>query len=833
MTIGRLPSPRLGLGAVSSRAARSSTTSTRITQEGGTSRSRQGQHQEYQQRQGDHRGQHQGLQVRQTQDAPPGPGYLGAGGGTGSSPVVDEQQAQANAIASSCALQQEGLPSYWREFAWCVGFKAFCSLAPGLRSPTLTWAFQRASEMAPPSQILPTDRVEKYEVTYLFRYPKLRLDVDQAPPASSSSSLLRGVRGTGSSDRANAVSTASAESHRSTSPPARLDPPTEGRGEWIWPKGTVTLFEQGGGQRQGPRGTSSSGREASSSRTRTRGFSDASDDTMRNSPPDDDQGPRGRSGREEMSSSTRSPSQGTLREIRAEQERHKAYRVALQQYLQRNPTKKVILYVHGGAFVGASAASVRFWTYNWARETGSVIFAVDYRKPPFGNVGLHDSAADVYEGAWQSYLLTSLQIPPHRIVLWADSAGGALLVWMLGKMADQRSIDGEEDNSEPRFHLRVNSEDMMVDGIGSGDEGPMLLPGGNGVGGAHQGEGGDGNETTAGSSSSSTTEVVPRPDTPHPQAASARRTSGSFREFIDTSNILPPPIFEGPNDLVAPDHGAALNNLEGGAQQEASIFNATTPSTNSNTAQDTPLSPERRGLPAGVVLISPWLNIEQVGEDSVLFSDEQHPNFRTNAAKGLDVFAPSMLVEAARAAQGGTIVDSTPTGYAEGQITSQPSSLSTPSSLISPSQPSTTLSLSPTSGPTPRSSRPDSPITRRVLRTRRAALLRAAAVAPEEAGTLDPEDVDVEEDPITKAELIAQRLSRLPWLFQLGGKELLLDDGVDFWRKMRLANPSGASQYRLEVYDATHAHTPFMLGLHHALSKAALHRAMHFVDNLQ
>ena len=42
----------------------------------------------------------------------------------------------------------------------------------------------------------------------------------------------------------------------------------------------------------------------------------------------------------------------------------------------------MILYLHGGAYVGVTAASARFWTYPWAEQAGALVFAVNYRKPP-------------------------------------------------------------------------------------------------------------------------------------------------------------------------------------------------------------------------------------------------------------------------------------------------------------------------------------------------------------------------------------------------------------------------------------------------------------------
>jgi len=90
---------------------------------------------------------------------------------------------------------------------------------------------------------------------------------------------------------------------------------------------------------------------------------------------------------------------------------------ALRQPFQE---RKLVMYIHGGAFVLCSPATHRAITCNIARATGALVLAVTYRRPP-------DCS---FPGALEDIIATYQRIvacfPPSRIIVAGESAGGNL-----------------------------------------------------------------------------------------------------------------------------------------------------------------------------------------------------------------------------------------------------------------------------------------------------------------------------------------------------------------------------------------------------------------------
>ena len=81
----------------------------------------------------------------------------------------------------------------------------------------------------------------------------------------------------------------------------------------------------------------------------------------------------------------------------------------------------VILYLHGGGYIGTSPTMYAFFTARVCRETGCAIFVADYRlAPEFPYPAGAEDASAVYAE------LVALGIPPERIFLAGDSGGGGL-----------------------------------------------------------------------------------------------------------------------------------------------------------------------------------------------------------------------------------------------------------------------------------------------------------------------------------------------------------------------------------------------------------------------
>ena len=91
-------------------------------------------------------------------------------------------------------------------------------------------------------------------------------------------------------------------------------------------------------------------------------------------------------------------------------------------YMPRDrPPIGVVLYLHGGGYIGTSPNMYAFFTARLCRETECAVFVADYRlAPEFPYPAGAEDASDVYAA------LVDLGIDPARIFVAGDSGGGGL-----------------------------------------------------------------------------------------------------------------------------------------------------------------------------------------------------------------------------------------------------------------------------------------------------------------------------------------------------------------------------------------------------------------------
>ncbi|HLW52598.1 MAG TPA: alpha/beta hydrolase [Candidatus Angelobacter sp.] len=96
---------------------------------------------------------------------------------------------------------------------------------------------------------------------------------------------------------------------------------------------------------------------------------------------------------------------------------------------EHSPNEGVVLYLHGGGYVSCSARSHRTITAGLARRLPGRVFALDYRLAPE-----HPFPAAVDDAAAAYQWLLEKGIPPERMALAGDSAGGGLAIAALVRL---------------------------------------------------------------------------------------------------------------------------------------------------------------------------------------------------------------------------------------------------------------------------------------------------------------------------------------------------------------------------------------------------------------
>ena len=92
----------------------------------------------------------------------------------------------------------------------------------------------------------------------------------------------------------------------------------------------------------------------------------------------------------------------------------------------------VVLYLHGGGYIGTSPTMYAFFTARVCQETGCAVFVADYRlAPEFPYPAGAEDASAIYTE------LVRLGVPPARIFLAGDSGGGGLANTVLLERTDR------------------------------------------------------------------------------------------------------------------------------------------------------------------------------------------------------------------------------------------------------------------------------------------------------------------------------------------------------------------------------------------------------------
>ena len=108
----------------------------------------------------------------------------------------------------------------------------------------------------------------------------------------------------------------------------------------------------------------------------------------------------------------------------------------------------VILYLHGGGYIGTSPQMYAFFTSRVCKETDCAVFVADYRlAPEFPYPAGEEDATAVYEA------LRDLGVPNERLFLAGDSGGGGLANSMLLSprgSTSRRSARPGSSSSRPR-----------------------------------------------------------------------------------------------------------------------------------------------------------------------------------------------------------------------------------------------------------------------------------------------------------------------------------------------------------------------------------------------
>ena len=91
----------------------------------------------------------------------------------------------------------------------------------------------------------------------------------------------------------------------------------------------------------------------------------------------------------------------------------------------------VVFYLHGGGYVACSPETYRPFTAELSKQSKTRVFALDYRLAPE-----HRFPAPIEDATKAYRWLLEQGIPPHRIIIGGDSAGGGLTVATLVALRD-------------------------------------------------------------------------------------------------------------------------------------------------------------------------------------------------------------------------------------------------------------------------------------------------------------------------------------------------------------------------------------------------------------
>lgn len=101
-------------------------------------------------------------------------------------------------------------------------------------------------------------------------------------------------------------------------------------------------------------------------------------------------------------------------------------------FILKHNDRPYILYFHGGAFCCCNTGTHRPLLMRIVEETGGILFALDYRRPPE-----HPFPTPVEDGV-DAYMWLLKKIPATRIIFAGDSAGGGLVISTIEAALKQR-----------------------------------------------------------------------------------------------------------------------------------------------------------------------------------------------------------------------------------------------------------------------------------------------------------------------------------------------------------------------------------------------------------
>eukprot|EP00931_Biecheleriopsis_adriatica_P116018 TRINITY_DN91732_c0_g1_i1.p1 TRINITY_DN91732_c0_g1~~TRINITY_DN91732_c0_g1_i1.p1 ORF type:complete len:521 (+),score=116.60 TRINITY_DN91732_c0_g1_i1:108-1670(+) len=97
--------------------------------------------------------------------------------------------------------------------------------------------------------------------------------------------------------------------------------------------------------------------------------------------------------------------------------------------------RRFIFYIHGGAFVLCNPATHRAITVNLVRLTSAPLLVATYTRPPEAQFGDYEGPLEQVKDA---YLALAKKMPPSRIIVMGESAGGNLAAALCLKLVQER-----------------------------------------------------------------------------------------------------------------------------------------------------------------------------------------------------------------------------------------------------------------------------------------------------------------------------------------------------------------------------------------------------------